>query len=109
MLKIVCNNIPRLAIHFSDLPAEVQAEFGHVESKETADYLLYKGEYYCVGEFISSHAFNGNDKFLSLGIEGYTADSAFSGIIIKSIEFEPDYFIIGQWLEVTDRIVFKRG
>ena len=55
MLKIVCNNIPRLAIHFSDLPAEVQAEFGHVESKET------------------------------------------------------DYFIIGQWLEVTDRIVFKRG
>lgn len=78
-LEIITNNRPRELISWADLTRRERESFDYLDTeqkRETADFFRYRGAVYDAAEFLTAPADFGK-------WDGYHADSAFSGILLK--------------------------
>ena len=76
-MQIITNNHWRNLEYGYQLSESERAEFDYLDDIDSADFIRYKGHVYYLGEFL--HA----PEPLAADWDGYTADSFFSGVVIK--------------------------
>lgn len=93
-MKIVTNNQPRPLLDWSNLSEKEQQEFDWLETEEeqcSADFFRYKGQVYCLDEFVRTDT----DGALS-NWDGLHATSAFSGVLVKFVPDIDDEIVVGR-------------
>lgn len=92
-MKITTNNQPRPILFWSDLTDKEQRDFDWLETEEDqafAHFFRYKGQVYCLDEFVNTHQFGPFS-----GWHGLQATSAFSGVLVKINHGNSDEVIVG--------------
>ena len=77
-MTIRTNNQERALVSGYELTASQKADFDYLDDIDSADFVIYKGHVYDIGEFMRVET----DGPLQ-GWHGYSADSFFSGVLIK--------------------------
>jgi hypothetical protein len=87
-LSIYTNHQPRFTVPGYDLTDKERKEFDYYTDEQIGDatFFRYKGMVYDCAEFMRCEL-NGYDQPAWARWDGYKADSAFSGVLIK---FTPD-------------------
>ena len=90
-MKITTNHQPRQLLYGYELPETQRKEFDYIpdEDFDHHDFFLYKGNYYDPSEFMLPPQPFANDW------DGYSADSYFSGVLIKYTT--DDRIIVGRY------------
>lgn len=94
-MKIVTNNQPRPTIRWWDLTDKEKQEFDWQETEDerySAVFFRYKGQVYCLDEFLSIHP-----KGVIPGWDGIHNESAFSGVLVKHTQGYYDEIIVGRY------------
>ena len=93
MSKITTNNQPRQIIDFQDLTQKEKEHFDWFKPDELqGGFVRFKGQVYCLDEFIGIH----KDGSLSKGgWQGFESQSAFDAIIMKYDKYDSDYVVMG--------------
>lgn len=93
-MKVITNNKPRKMLYGYELPESVKADFDYLdrEEMEFRDFIFYRGNYYDIGEFMSTAGI----EELKESWTGYSSDSYFSGVVIKMVDC--DSVICGRYL-----------
>lgn len=95
-LTIVTNNAPRILKYGYELPAKLRADFDYMTEEElsSADFMVYKNQWYDLGEFMRVPE---NSELAKQGWQGYASDSFFSGVVIKYDGLANDRVIVGRY------------
>jgi hypothetical protein len=91
-MKIKTNNIPRHIVHGFELPENQRKEFDYLSDEEYTnnEFFEYKSQFYDLGEFMRCEG-----ELKEKGWQGYSADSYFSGIVVKYTD--DDSVIVGTY------------
>lgn len=91
-LTIRTNNIPRMLKYGYEIPDKIKSDFDYIPEDDFPlhDFFVYKGQWYDLGEFLR---IPDNSDFA--GWDGYSANSYFSGILVKIVD--DDSIIVGQY------------
>jgi hypothetical protein len=98
-LRITTNNVPRDVIDASELTQAERAEFDHLRwpridaGTDSASFVRYRGQLYDLGSFMRTDAGPGSSLE---GWDGYAADSAFSGTLIRLVD-DGERAVIGSY------------
>lgn len=89
-LTIITNNYPRKLVSGYELTAKERADFDYIapEDFDSHDFVRYRGRLYDISEFMAASGQWGR-------WDGYTNDSAFSGILIRMVD--TDSAILGRY------------
>lgn len=92
-LEIFTNNQPRDIIYGFQMPKGQRKNFDYLNNEDYMNnqFVQYRGYYYDMNEFMSV---NNNSDFK--GWDGYSADTYFSGVLIKLCE-DGDSVIMGRY------------
>lgn len=92
-MKIITNNRPRAIVYGHELAETEAAEFDYMtpEDLACADFVRYKGQTYDIGEFMRAP-----EDLAAAGWDGATADSFFSGVLIR-LDPAGDYAVLGRY------------
>ncbi len=93
MCTIITNNKPRWTFNGNELPLKVIADqFDYLSPDQISEhtFIKYRKEYYDLQEFMK---LDRTDEFKAW--DGYTCDSAWSGIVIKIVDDEQ--VIVGRY------------
>ena len=92
-LEIFTNNQPRDIIYGFELPKSKRKDFDYLNDEEFNDrsFVKYNGHYYDLGEFMRIEKHSDFKNW-----DGYSADTYFSGILIKLCE-DGDSVIMGRY------------
>jgi hypothetical protein len=90
-VKVRTNNVPRDIVYFFELDEKQQTSARNEwdwmadDEIEDAEFFFYKGELYCMADFQAVHNefWNPNPPEWMKGWDGYTNDTAFSGMLVK--------------------------
>jgi hypothetical protein len=86
-VSIYGNNHLHDMLYWSELTTKEQKEFEWIteENQDYMEFFRYKGNTYCIDEFINIHnsVYNPNPPDWMKEFDGYTNDSFFSGILVK--------------------------
>lgn len=98
-IRIVTNNVPRDLLMWEELNEAEREEFDWITDPENTglDFFRYRNWVYCTQDFMR---FTEHAPFPKIW-EGYSADSAFSGVLIRY----DDHFeriVVGTYYEVSD-------
>jgi hypothetical protein len=99
-LTIVTNNRARNTLYWNELTAKEQSEFDWIEPEQrefTSDFVRYRGEVYKLSEFQSCPIEMTSNEGPMKGWEGYSADSYFSGILIRFADSDCEQVIMGSY------------
>lgn len=103
-LKITTNNVPRPLVDDFELSASERADFDYLnwegidEGIDSATFFRYKGQLYDLSNFMRiSHSADPGTPNEFKGWDGYSADTAFSGILVKIVDEES--VIVGWYYE----------
>ena len=93
-ITVRTNNVPRDLIDWNDLTEKEQAEFDYIEEPEYANqrFFRYRGNTYDINEFESVRG----DRRALRGWHGFSADSYFSGILVKLVD-DNERVIVGNY------------
>lgn len=95
---IKTNNVPRYTIDAYQLTEKERQEFDYIdwqaidEGSNSATFFRYKGMLYDLGEFMRVE----NNESLK-GWDGYSSDSAFSGVMIKWADSDCESVIVATY------------
>lgn len=92
-MKIITNNQPRPLLRWGDLTDKEHLEFDWLETEDdkvSSEFFRYKGQVYCLGEFLSVDPSGELSDW-----DGLHATSAFSGILVKLIRGLDDEVVVG--------------
>ncbi len=93
-MKIKTNNQPRLLCDFNEVPEAIrQSEFDYLEADTMRSFFKYRGVWYDLSEFTTITP----DTEVFKGWDGYAPDSFFSGVVVKLVDNDPDYVIVGTY------------
>jgi hypothetical protein len=93
-MRIITNHVPRDLIDASQLTLEEQKEFDYLDwealekGEDSASFFRYKGMLYDLGNFLRTDI---------SGWDGYSADSFFSGILVKYTD-DNEGIIVGMYM-----------
>lgn len=92
-MKIYTNNHWRPLLSLADIPEKAQKEFDYIGEEDSFSprIVKYKGEYYDLGDFITTSPGPWNNGLPKefLKFDGYASGSYFSGVLCKySEDFE---------------------
>lgn len=87
-MKIITNHHPRLLLYWEQLTPKEQKEFTF-DHKEEANYFRYRNWVYTISDFMRC-----SGPLATLGYDGYTSGSFFSGILIKYVEINQGQAVI---------------
>lgn len=96
-MEIRTNNKPRLIIDACQLTEKERPAFDWIDwsaidsGNNSAYFFRYKGQLYSLDEFLRCD----QAELRAKGWHGYSSDSYFSGLLIKSID--QDHVIVGQY------------
>lgn len=92
-MQIKTNNVPRHIIYGWELPENQRKEFDYLseEEYENQPFFKYKGRHYDFREFMRCEG-----ELKEQGWDGYSADSFFSGVLIK-VSDDSESVIVGQY------------
>jgi hypothetical protein len=86
-IRIYGNNHLHDMLYWSELTTKEHKEFDWIseENQDYVEFFRYKGNTYCMSEFMSAHnsIYNPNQPDWMKEFDGYTNDSFFSGILVK--------------------------
>lgn len=97
-IKIITNNVPRLALYGHELSNEEREEFDYIDPADfdSHQFVRFKGNLYDLNDFLRATEM----KELA-GWDGYASDSYFSGTVIKYVDnFER--VIIGTYIVTSE-------
>lgn len=92
-LQIISNYHERPVVYFWELSEEERAEFDW-RGVEEETYVRYKGEVYCLSEFMRTA---GNPDAAFRKWHGYHSDSFFSGILVRYPDDGMGDFVVMGW------------
>ena len=92
-LTIISNYHERPVVYFWEMTEEEQSDFDW-RGAEEATYVRYKGEVYCLSEFMRTGT-NPHAGFRKW--DGYHSDSFFSGILVKYPDDDMGDFVVMGW------------
>lgn len=81
-IEIKTNRVPRDLLDWSDLTKAEQSDFDYIDDTDSAyaRFFRYRGAAYDVNEFMRVPC------QLAKGWDGYSADSYFSGVLIRLVD-----------------------
>lgn len=85
-MRVTTNNAARDVVDASMLPADVRRQFDYLDwpaidaGEASASFFRYRGDWYDLAEFMRVEP---GDELASCGWQGYAADSAFSGVVVR--------------------------
>lgn len=91
-MQIITNNVPRLLLDFCQLTAKEQKEYDALECPDDYSYIRYRGDVYSLEEFMRTSK---DSELRAKGWDGYIGESFFSAVLIKIVEDDPDYVVMG--------------
>lgn len=102
-ITIRTNNIPRFTLDAYELSEKERKEFDYLDweaidkGEDSATFFRYKGQVYCLHEFmrVTDTMILRNGSYL--GWNGYLFDSFFSGILVKFPNNDLRSVILGQY------------
>lgn len=103
--KIVTNNHRRDVVYDHELTAKERAEFDYIDwaacerGEDQASFFRFKGELYDIHDFSTDWGLGRGSRLpeWARGWDGYTSDSAFSGMLIKFDRDDTEFVIVGQF------------
>lgn len=81
MLEIITNNQPRNLLYGSELTDKQKEDFDYIDDIDSHDFISYKGHIYDPSEFMRTE-----EKGDFAAWQGYSSDSAFSGVLLRYTE-----------------------
>lgn len=95
MMEIVTNNQSRVLLDWEELSSAEQAEYPVEQQYRRVDYTRFKGRVYCVDEFVTTTTLPQDHPFRKW--DGYSADSAFSGVLIRYDKHDYDRVVLARY------------
>ena len=99
-MKIYTNGHRRDILYSYELSDRERSEFDWVDDWDSVEFFRYRGEVYCLSEFmrIDKHAPKEFQAF-----DGYLSDSFFSGILVKYPkedwgDYDTDHIIVATYI-----------
>lgn len=86
-MRIVTNNVPRDILNGYELTDNEQLEFDWIENFDAYSFFRYRGNVYCLSEFMRY----GGDNW-----DGCMADSYFSGILVRYCD-NNERIVVASW------------
>lgn len=97
-LEIITNNIPRPLLNIYDVTEKeqefIKVEFDYIDNFDEFTFFKYQNKFYDLGEFAYIDSNFSDSKLKSW--DGYSSDSYFSGIVIKTVGSEYS-IIVGRY------------
>lgn len=91
MLEIITNNQPRNLLYGSELTDKQKEDFDYIDDIDSHDFISYKGQIYDPSEFMRTE-----EKGDFAAWQGYSSDSAFSGVLLRYTE-DQEQVIMGTY------------
>ena len=91
MLEIITNNQPRNLLYGSELTDKQKEDFDYIDDIDSHDFISYKGRIYDPSEFMRTE-----EKGDFAAWQGYSSDSAFSGVLLRYTE-DQEQVIMGTY------------
>ena len=105
-LTVITNNVPRLIVDAYELTVAERKDFDYLDwpaidsGTDSATFFRYRGQLYDLGEFSTDYGITRGSGLLHelAGWDGYQSDSFFSATVVRFVEDDSDYVIVGRVL-----------